>query len=89
MLLHIGEGTLVREKHILGFFDLDGAGGEMTRDFLREKEKEGVTELLTTDIPRSFVLTDEPPARERVYITRLSTTALWGRTEKSEVRNKK
>lgn len=71
---------MVREKNIIGFFDLDGADGEDTRAFLRRKEKEGLTELLTTDIPRSFVLTDEPPARERVYITRLSTAALLGRS---------
>lgn len=77
MLVHIGEGTLVRERNIIGFFDLDGADGEATRAFLRGKEKEGLTELLTTDIPRAFVLTDE-----KVYITRLSTTALKGRSKK-------
>lgn len=77
MLVHIGEGTLVRERNIIGFFDLDGAGGETTRDFLHLQEKEGVTELLTTDIPRAFVLTDE-----KVYITRLSTAALKGRSQK-------
>ena len=77
MLLHIGEGTLVRSRNIIGFFDLDGASGEMTREFLHTKEKDGVTELLTTDIPRSFVVTDE-----KVYITRLSTSALRGRGEK-------
>ena len=77
MLLHIGEGTLVRSREVIGFFDLDGAGGEATKEFLHKKEKEGVTELLTTDIPRSFVLTDE-----KVYITRLSTGALRGRGER-------
>jgi len=77
MLLHIGEGTLVRSREVIGFFDLDGAAGDVTKEFLHKKEKEGVTELLTTDIPRSFVLTDE-----KVYITRLSTGALRGRGEK-------
>ncbi len=76
MLLHIGEGTLVRAREVIGFFDLDGSSGEMTKEFLHKKEKEGVTELLTTDIPRAFVLTDE-----KVYITRLSATALRGRAE--------
>ena len=74
MLLHIGEGTLVRSRNLIGFFDLDGAGGEITKEFLRTSEKEGVSELITTDIPRSFVLTDE-----KVYVTRLSTAALKGR----------
>ena len=83
MLLHIGEGTLVRSRNVIGFFDLDstsnlnGSSGETTKEFLHQKEKDGVTELLTTDIPRAFVLTDE-----KVYITRLSTAALRGRGEK-------
>ena len=83
MLLHIGEGTLVRSRNIIGFFDLDsctnpdGTSGDVTKEFLHTREKDGVTELLTTDIPRSFVLTDE-----KVFITRLSTAALRGRGEK-------
>ncbi len=83
MLLHIGEGTLVRSRNVIGFFDLDStsnpndSSGETTKEFLHQKEKDGVTELLTTDIPRAFVLTDE-----KVYITRLSTAALRGRGEK-------
>ncbi len=80
MLLHIGEGTMVRSRSVIGFFDLDGAGGDMTRDFLHGCEKDGVTELLTTDIPRSFVLTEE-----KVYITRLSTHALKSRGESGQV----
>ena len=77
MLLHIGEGTLVRDRNVIGFFDLDGSSGDTTKAFLHQKEKDGVTELLTTDIPRAFVVTDE-----KVYITRLSTGALRGRGEK-------
>ncbi|MBQ3590855.1 MAG: DUF370 domain-containing protein [Clostridia bacterium] len=85
MLLHIGEGTLVRARNVIGFFDLDGTSGDVTKGFLHIKEKDGVTEMLTTDIPRSFVVTDE-----KVYITRLSTSALRGRGEKenSECRMK-
>jgi len=79
MLLHIGEGTLVRDRNVIGFFDLDGTSGDVTKGFLHTKEKDGVTEMLTTDIPRSFVVTDE-----KVYITRLSTSALRGRGENSK-----
>ncbi len=67
---------MVRSRAVIGFFDLDGAGGETTKAFLHQAEKDGVTELLTTDIPRAFVLTEE-----KVYITRLSTSALKGRGE--------
>jgi len=80
VLLHIGEQNLVRGRAVIGFFDLDGGETpEITREFLRRAEKEGVCELLTTDIPRSFVLTEE-----KVYITRLSTQALHRRSSSGE-----
>ena len=51
MLLHIGEGTLVRAENVVGFFDIDGdVTPEDTRAFLRQAEAEGVVELLTTPL---------------------------------------
>lgn len=80
MLLHIGEGTLVRAENVVGFFDIDGdVTPEDTRSFLRQAEAEGVVELLTTDVPRAIVVTMEPPAGRRVYVTRVSAATLAAR----------
>ncbi|MCI6635235.1 MAG: DUF370 domain-containing protein [Eubacteriales bacterium] len=80
MLLHIGEGTLVRAENVVGFFDIDGdVTPEDTRAFLRQAEAEGVVELLTTDVPRAIVVTMEPPAGRRVYVTRVSAATLAAR----------
>ena len=80
MLLHIGEGTLVRTENVVGFFDIDGdVTPEDTRAFLRQAEAEGVVELLTTDVPRAIVVTMEPPAGRRVYVTRVSAATLAAR----------
>lgn len=80
MLLHIGEGTLVRAENVVGFFDIDGdVTPEDTRAFLRQAEAEGVVELLTTDVPRAIVVTMEPPAGRRVYVTRVSAVTLAAR----------
>ena len=80
MLLHIGEGTLVRAENVVGFFDIDGdVTPEATRAFLRQAEEEGVVELLTTDVPRAIVVTMEPPAGRRVYVTRVSAATLAAR----------
>lgn len=38
MLLHIGEGTLVRAENVIGFFDIDGdVTPADTRAFLRQE----------------------------------------------------
>ena len=80
MLLHIGEGTLVRAENVVGFFDIDGdVTPEDTRAFLRQAEAEGVVELLTTDVPRAIEVTMEPPAGRRVYVTRVSAATLAAR----------
>ena len=40
MLIHIGEGCLVRESSIIGCFDMDGSEmSEDTVEFLRKAEK--------------------------------------------------
>ena len=80
MLLHIGEGTLVRAENVVGFFDIDGdVTPEDTRAFLRQAEADGVVEMLTTDVPRAILVTMEPPAGRRVYVTRVSAATLAAR----------
>lgn len=58
MYIHIGAGKLVREKELIGIFDLDGAvTPEATADFLKNAERSESIEAAGFDLPRSFVLT--------------------------------
>ena len=42
MYIHIGAGENVRERDIIGVFDIDGKNySDVNRDFLREEEKKG------------------------------------------------
>lgn len=85
MLLHIGEGTLVRAEDVVGFFDIDGEVTPAdTLAFLRQAERDGVVELLTTDVPRAIVVTAEPPAGRRVYVTRVSAATLAARLTRQD-----
>lgn len=77
MLIHIGAGSLIREKSVIGFFDMDGKwDSEVTRDFLKRSEKRGVTSSAGDELPRSFVLTDDG-----ITFTHISTSALKNRCE--------
>ena len=79
MYLHIGAGRLVRDREILGCFDMDGrADSQVHRDFLKAAERRGVTSSAGDDLPRTFVLTDGG-----VIFTHISTAAVVGRVKKS------
>ena len=79
MLIHLGQDFVVRDREILGVFDLDtatdaGQKEKLTDTFLRRAQREGAVVDVSGAMPKSFVLTDF--AGETVYITQLSTGAL-------------
>ena len=55
----IGNDMAVREKSIIGIFDLDNTStSKRTREFLEKCEQEGQV-VPCDDLPKSFVLTSE------------------------------
>ena len=77
MFIHIGAGSMLRDREILGFFDMDGKwDSDVTKDFLKRCERDGRTVSAGDDLPRSFVLTDD-----RLVFTHISTSALKSRAE--------
>ncbi len=72
MYTHIGASRMVRTKSIIGIFDMDKTTvSQTTKAFLNKAEKDDKLISLTTDIPRSFVVTDD-----KIYISQISPTAL-------------
>ena len=77
MFIHIGAGSLIRGRDVIGFFDMDGKwDSDVTKDFLKRCERDGRTVSAGDDLPRSFVLTDD-----RLVFTHISTSALKSRAE--------
>ena len=75
MYLNIGSDMAVREKSIIGIFDLDNTTtSRRTREFLEKAEKEGQV-VPCDDLPKSFVLTAEY-GLDRGYLTSLSSSTL-------------
>lgn len=75
MYLSIGDDFAVREKSIVGIFDLDNTTtSRRTRDFLGAAEKEG--QVVPCDqLPKSFVIASEY-GMSKVYLTALSSATL-------------
>ena len=72
MYLHLGQETVVRERDIIGIFDLDNTTvSRHTRKTLNEAEKAG--------LPKTFVITTptgKKAGEDMVYLCQLSTGTL-------------
>ena len=75
MYLSIGNDMAVRDKSIIGIFDLDNTTvSKRTQIFLNKAEAEGQV-VPCDDLPKSFVLTSEY-GMSRVYLTSLNASTL-------------
>ena len=75
MYLSIGNDMAVRDRSIIGIFDMDNTStSKRTREFLMKAEQSGEV-VPCDDLPKSFVLTAEY-GLNRVYLTALSAATL-------------
>ena len=75
MYINIGNDMSVREKSIIGVFDMDNTStSKKTREFLNRAEKNGEI-IPCDDLPKSFILTAEY-GMARIHLTALSSYTL-------------
>ena len=75
MYLSIGNDMAVRDRSIIGIFDLDNTStSKRTREFLENAEQNGEV-VPCDDLPKAFVLTSEY-GFSRVRLTSLSASTL-------------
>ena len=75
MYVSIGNDMAVRERSVVGIFDLDNTStSKRTLEFLAAAERDGKV-VPCDDLPKSFVVTAEY-GLDRVYLTSLSTATL-------------
>ena len=72
MYLHIGEDTVIRDRYIIGIFDMDTSTvNKATRDYLKKAEQEKRVVYVNYDLPKCFVVTDK-----KVFISPINTSTL-------------
>ncbi len=75
MYLDIGKDFSVRDKSIVGIFDLDNTStSRRTQEFLNAAEKEGQV-VPCDELPKSFILTSEY-GLPRVWLTAYNASTL-------------
>ncbi len=82
MYIHLGSGVTVRDREIVGIFDLDNTTvRKNTRDTLETAQKYGkVINVSPLDLPKSFVLTSSGKGDEKFYISPISVQTILKRT---------
>ena len=72
MYLHLGENTVIRDKEVIGIFDMDTSTvNKATRDYLSRAEKSGRVEYVNFDLPKSFIVT-----KDKIYVSPINTATL-------------
>lgn len=84
MYLHLGEITVVREKDIIGIFDLDTTTVmKASRSFINKASKEGNVVNVSFELPKAFVVTrKKKETKKTIYISQLSSQTLYKRIGK-------
>ena len=78
MYLHLGEETVVKEKNIIGIFDIENTSvSKHTKDFLAKSEKNGKIFNVSYEMPKSFIVCREIGENsDTVYISQISAATL-------------
>ena len=81
MYLEIGNLRMIPTAGIIGIFDMDSATvSPITKQMLRDKQKQGAITTAATQLPKSFILYDDGEW-EQIYFSPFSATILKQRME--------
>lgn len=81
MYLHVGKGKNIKDRDIIGIFDLDTATvSSITKNYINKKQKEKRVEYADTDLPRSFIVCYEKK-KEKIVLSRISSVGLKERAQ--------
>ena len=80
MYLHLGKGSIVNDREIVGIFDLDiTSQSHLTRKYLSTAEKAGQVETACDDLPKSFVVC-EGRGQRSLILSQMNTATLLKRS---------
>ena len=86
MYLHAGNNQNIREKNIIGIFDIESTTvSDVSKKYLSDAEKRGEVESAAGDeLPKSFIVYFDKNEEFKICFSQLSTASLDGRIEEEE-----
>ena len=72
MYLHLGSSVVIRQRDVVGIFDLDNTtSSRITCDFLTQAQRAGQVVTVGDDLPKSFLLCRDGAGEITVYLLSL------------------
>lgn len=82
MYIHLGNKINIREKDIIGIFDMDNTTvSRITQKYLNKAQADGCLITCVDEIPKSIIVT-----KDKVYMSQLAPKSLYGRLTDKEIR---
>ncbi|MEG0571306.1 MAG: DUF370 domain-containing protein [Oscillospiraceae bacterium] len=82
MYLHLGQETVIRDKEIIGVFDIEKTSvSKVSKQFLANASKKDKVITVSYEMPKSFVVTQKDK-KTTIYISQISSTTLKKRADK-------
>lgn len=76
MYLHLGQDVVVRNRDIIGIFDIDTASvSKITKEYFAAAEKAGRVVNVTDELPKTFVVCGDRE-KNTLYISQISSSTL-------------
>ena len=76
MYIPIGNDMAIRDRNIVGIFDLDNCSwAYRTREFLSRAEENGEVVPVTDDLPKSFIVSEEY-GMNKIYLVQFNSVTL-------------
>lgn len=76
MYLHLGQDVVVRNRDIIGIFDIDTASvSKITKEYFAAAEKAGRVVNVTDELPKTFVVCGDGE-KTTLYISQISSSTL-------------
>ena len=76
MYIPIGNDMAIRDRNIVGIFDLDNCSwAYRTREFLSRAEENGEVVPVTYDLPKSFIVSEEY-GMNKIYLVQFNSVTL-------------
>jgi len=76
MFVHIGGDVVIPLKNIIAIMDMETTTiSKDTRDFLKIAEEEGFIEAISSDLPKSFIITEQDK-KSKIYLSHISSVTL-------------
>ena len=76
MYIPIGNDMAIRDRNIVGIFDMDNCSwAYKTREFLSRAEENGEVVPVTDDLPKSFIVSEEY-GMNKVYLVQFNSVTL-------------